>query len=358
MTYKYFKETFVEQIEARIDEYVGKKCRIIEDHEEKVNDSVDALYIMTEGNNVGPTLYPKIFYKASCEGAPMNELVEMALETIKKGLREMPTVDMEMLRDYERVKGLISVDLISAEYNEKLLQTIPHQKFLDMAAVYRVNLDLGKEISGSMLITNQVLEHYGITPQQLHEDALRNSQLCKPPHIQGMCDLMARRTSEGMRPLDSVQVLDDDDMFVVTVPDKTKGAGVLLYENFLQSVAEKIGGDFYVLPASINEIILLRDLDGMNVPELKELVKEVNREEVQPKDRLTDNVYHYDSTNHLFEQGDAFEARRKRERAIGKEEKGSVLVGLKERQKVAEQKNAGEKASIEMFPKSRGGEAL
>lgn len=360
MYYKYFKKNFVEQIETQINDYVGRKCQVMEDRAERVNGSVDALYIMIDGNNIGPVLYPRVFYNALCEGVSMKELVDSALETVKKGIRDMPTIDGDIFREYERVKGLLSVDLIGVERNDKLLQTIPYQKVLDMAAVYRVNLECGKESSGSILITNQMLEQYAITPDQLHKDALLNSQLNKPVLIMGMSELFrVGNMSKALRPLETISDLKDDLMYVATVPDKCRGAGILMYDNFLQDVADKMGEDFYVLPASVHELILLRKSDArMSEWELKNMVKTINREELEPKDRLTDNVYYYDRKKHILEPVDKFEAKRWGKWQVVKKSKSSVRESLKEKQKEMNSQDTVLKVLKEPRSKSRGGEVL
>lgn len=50
-----------------------------------------------------------------------------------------------------------------------------------------------------------------------------------------------------------------------------------------------------LLPSSVHEVILLLDKGEMSVRELETMVQEINQEEVQPADRLSDSVYHYDA---------------------------------------------------------------
>ena len=95
--------------------------------------------------------------------------------------------------------------------------------------------------------------------------------------------------------------------------------------------------------------------------DLRDMVREVNATQVSPEEKLTDNVYHYDSKEHIFELAEKFEARQqeKAETQIDEksEEHGSVLKDLKDKQKeVAAKppvKDAAEKAA-----KAKGGEAL
>lgn len=47
----------------------------------------------------------------------------------------------------------------------------------------------------------------------------------------------------------------------------------------------------------------------MTADALRDMVKDVNAKEVSPEERLSDNVYHYDSKDHVFELAEKYEAR-------------------------------------------------
>ena len=49
--------------------------------------------------------------------------------------------------------------------------------------------------------------------------------------------------------------------------------------------------------------------EGYNFHALEMMVRSINEAEVAPVDRLSDNVYHYDSDAHSFELASAYEAR-------------------------------------------------
>ena len=123
---------------------------------------------------------------------------------------------------------------------------------------------------------------------------------------------------------------EDEKMFVATVPDKIHGAGVIAYPDFMEQASEKLGGDFYILPSSLHEVLLVKDNCDMSLHELKQMVQEVNETQVSPEEKLTDNVYHYDSQDKVFEIGDKFELRqatRVMEGSYGMDDK-SVLKDL------------------------------
>ena len=82
-------------------------------------------------------------------------------------------------------------------------------------------------------------------------------------------------------------------MFVATNKSKINGASVILYDGLLAKFAEKVGGDFYILPSSIHETILLPAAGDMDVDYLIGMVRSINAAEVSPEEILSDNVYKY-----------------------------------------------------------------
>lgn len=84
---------------------------------------------------------------------------------------------------------------------------------------------------------------------------MENAPEIRPSEIRGMSEVMSE-LAPGMIP---EVAPEDEQMFVATVPDKIHGAGVIAYPNFMEDAAEKMGGDFFVLPSSIHEVLLVKD---------------------------------------------------------------------------------------------------
>lgn len=85
---------------------------------------------------------------------------------------------------------------------------------------------------------------------------------------------------------------DEAGMFVATCNNGVNGAGCIFYPEFMDQAAEKLQGDFFVLPSSVHEVILLPDNGQMDFHELEAMVRQINETEVAPQDRLSDSVYH------------------------------------------------------------------
>ena len=137
------------------------------------------------------------------------------------------------------------------------------------------------------------------------------------------------------------------------------GKGVLRSQTEeMDQAAERAGGDFYILPSSIHEILIVPDNGKMGLSDLENMVKEVNATQVAPEDKLTDNVYHYDSQAKIFELGEKFVERQSErgEQDIEKDEKESLLDDLKAKKE--EVAKAPKKEAVEKAAKSKGGEAI
>lgn len=332
MNYEEFKQDFIDEVTERIHEQ-DPDMRVSENTVNKLNESYDAVTITPDGANVGVNLSINKFFDSYEEGKSFDELVDRAVETANRALLDRPDFDVDSFRDYELMKDKLVMEVVSSQANEDLLKTIPHKDIEDMSVVYRFVLNSDENGRASILVTNNLLDSMGITPDQLHEDALINAPQLKPAEIKGMtevlAEMMGREQAEMMGFLPNEN--EKEQLYVATVPDKIHGAGVLAYQGFMDQAAERAGGDFYILPSSIHEVLIVPDTGNISIKELEDMVKNVNDTQVSPEDKLTDSVYHYDSKEKIFELAEKFQERmedRDERSAVAKEDKGSVLADL------------------------------
>lgn len=90
-----------------------------------------------------------------------------------------------------------------------------------------------------------------------------------------------------------METQDERSMYVITNESKLFGAASMLYEEPLHELAEKIGSDLYILPSSIHKVIAV-SADFGSPDELAEMVYEINMDQVDINDRLSNQVYCYD----------------------------------------------------------------
>ena len=134
------------------------------------------------------------------------------------------------------VEALRAMEVVSADRNAEMLENVPHEQMEDMAVVYRLILDQDSEGRSSVLVTNDLMEQFGITHEQLHDDAMVNAPEIRPSEIRGRSVVMTEMMGPGMIPeIDPA----DEQMFVAGVSDNIHGAGVIAYPNFFEDAAEK-----------------------------------------------------------------------------------------------------------------------
>ena len=215
------------------------------------------------------------------------------------------------LRDYSKMKGRLILQLLSTNEIGQILDKIPHRKVEDMVLICRFDLGTANDGLLTALVTNKFLDLYGIDEKQLFHDAMLVAESNRPSIINKMDDILLGLLLEAGVFID--MDWGSSPFYIASVTDGCNGACVICYPGFLDRAANKIGGDFFILPSSIHEVLLLPD-NGMLTKEAPEYLESMVREVDQtlaPDERLSNFVYHYDSKAKVFETARQFEARKR-----------------------------------------------
>ena len=300
-------EIFAEEVSKAIQKSIANVT--IEPKEvEKFNESYYGLLVKPEDSNVGVTLNISNVYDSFTDGnATFDEICAHLVSQTREAINHMPAFNLEGVDDYENMRTKLLMEVVSAEANKELLETVPHKLLEDMAIIYRFD---ATEIAGdgaSIVLTNVLLDKFGVSAEQVHQDAVKFAPQNRPLEIKGMGEVLAAQMG-----VDDPSVLgfdydpEDEKMFVASVAGNILGAGILAYEEFMDKAAERVGGSFYLLPSSIHEVLLVPDNGTFDLRALENMVREVNATTVDPKEKLTDSVYHYDAEKKLFELGEKY----------------------------------------------------
>ncbi len=223
--------------------------------------------------------------------------IPSVIENIRKSIEEAPP-SYDWIADYEFVKDKIFVFVCSSQSNN--MECYLHRTIAgDICEYYRIigddSLSGRKETYASIPIQRSFLEMWGITEDQLREDALRNSQEQRPFRIKTMWDAF-----KEMLDLDDGDEVPDTipPMWTVSNKQQLHGASVITYSNFFEEVRENVRDNCYLLPATIHEVLLVpAGKVEHNIEAMTNMVREINAFEVQPQDKLSDNVYFVDIEN-------------------------------------------------------------
>ncbi len=216
----------------------------------------------------------------------------MKYEEFKKYVNDNVDVSMESdgnqeegVFSYGRIRPRIFYRVISALQNEELLRRCPHVRLFDMAITFRWLFHQDERGISSALIQNDHLEYWEVDEVEMIRAALWNTPRLFPVK---RCKIL-----EAIR-----QWVDlggpDLPLYVLTNDIGINGAATIFYPGALEAFAQEVGQDFYILPSSIHEVLLIAKSEVEDSRDLKDMVWEVNRTVVSERERLSDQVLYYD----------------------------------------------------------------
>ncbi len=346
MDFKEFTDKLEQNLKVALEDGPAHASVVRHDVEKMQGLSYTALTVSPANSNVGMNINVDSLYEQMQYGATYQNVLSHALNQATAFVEDAPKFDVASITDYSQTKEKLFVDVVGAERNADLLVKVPHVQVEDMAMVYRIQVGQRDGEVASALVTNQIMDSLGVTPEQLHQDALENAAMIHPSKVQNLAEVIAEMT--GM-PVEMVAE-STPQLLVVSNEDKIKGASALFYPEMMDQLTKEVGGDFFVLPSSIHEVLVMPDNGEMSAEELKAMVTSINGDVVDPADVLTDQVYHFDAKERIFELGEKFETRQMQKEM--QSERTSVLKDLKEKQKdippVVKTNGAKEKAGMEL----------
>ena len=284
-------ETFKEELLDHLRQILGEEKRISFQSVEKNNGiREEAVVILEEGARIAPTIYLRGFFEDWKWGRKTME--EISRKILLQNARQEKEVDfsLDSFENYEKARGHVYFKLINYERNKVLLTKIPYIPYLDLAVVFYYRLEKGKFQGATMLIHNCNLEAWKIDPRQLLEDAVMNTSRKLPYSLQGMDALISELSGDE----DQGLYTGEEIMYVLSNQEKCFGAAALLYPHLLSHISKIFRKNFYVLPSSVHECILVPDQGQYSRIELTRMVREVNQTQVEADEILSDQVYYYD----------------------------------------------------------------
>ncbi|XCP85813.1 DUF5688 family protein [Roseburia hominis] len=148
----------------------------------------------------------------------------------------------------------------------------------DIAIAFLINRQNGY----GTLFSKTEMEMYGITMQEIFDHANHTNYGFKLASLSAMLG----------HPDDTINNI----FYVLTNESGYFGAAAITNPVVLHRLRENFGCSLYILPSSVHEVLLLPVgvFPKADPRELAAMVKEINRAEVEPKDRLSDRVYFFD----------------------------------------------------------------
>lgn len=295
MDYSEFKETIQSMIKDRLGE--DFEIRVFE---VRKNNGIflDNLSIRRKEDVISPCIYLQFYYGEYINGRTMDELADEMIDYYRRSLPRH--FDLEKFLTDESIRSHLVCRLVNTKRNSVLLDECPHIPYLNLSVIFYLLFDDPEIGAGAIVIRNSNISELHLKEEELPELAFRNMKRLLPADLIAMDDLIRELRSgnpegeeEGRCGTDGSDLKDGDDLplYVLTNARRSFGAAWIMDPDVLKDISGKLGDDFYVLPSSVHECMILpAHLQG-DPCSLAQMVEEINESQVAPEEILSDNVY-------------------------------------------------------------------
>ena len=264
--------TFKVKVQKAVSEVLGQEYTV-ELREVQKNNGVllQGLMIRKGQDNVTPTIYLNSFWEAYEGGVTFADIIKKIISIYKDKL---------------------CFRLVNREKNREQLEKVPYIPILDLAICFYYAFDEAGVDNGMIPIYRSHLDNWKVTDRELLEIAVKNTPRLFPgetiPMEEVLGDALQELPEEVRR-----EFLRKVSMMILTNSRKTYGACSILYPGMLEQLAERFGGDYYMIPSSVHEFLLVPREREQDREGLKKMIAEVNRTELPPEEVLSDHLYLY-----------------------------------------------------------------
>lgn len=292
-------QQFIEEVERRVKEKIkGNETMTVYIHTAVKNNGKErkGITVSEKGIHISPTIYLEEYFQQFQEGKPIEKIVEKILQLYEEVKCSHPCEE-SLLQNYEELKGKFACKLIHRGKNEKLLNDIPYVPWMDLAIVVFVLLEVSPYGTATVLVRKEHLEIWGLTEAQLFDEAKKNTPILLPyqfcPMRKMLREICPYAVDEGEE--------EEESLYVLSNKLRSFGAASMLYDGILEKVGQKLGENYYILPSSIHEVIVVPESKSPVKQDLEEMVREINETQVEEEEVLSDRVYYFSrKENRLF----------------------------------------------------------
>lgn len=302
MTY----ELFLDMVKEELIKYFPKRYQdweLLIMNKAKVNGVGDAILI--KGNRsfgAIPAIYVQDMYQEYLEGCPVPVILKRYADMLTEALDAKDQGEDMVDAAYfalEYPKERIVSHLINTDLNEELLKTVPHRKFLDLSIVYYIEIG-----DGWIRIDHKIADRIGYSEGELYQISMQNNQIRRPYIVETMKNMILRLLDiPGLDELSEEEKeeayfclglgLEQTPMWCLSNEGNRHGITGILYKDILEEVANVVKEDYYVIPSSVHEAVIVR-VNDIELSMAKNLLRDINNEgNLEPREYLSDQIYVY-----------------------------------------------------------------
>ncbi len=297
-----FREQLLDILEERLNCYGGITTKVIRKNNGVI---LEGIFLNRAGDSISPAFYVENLYDSYIKGASIISIADDVSNQYQKDCTHLKGM-VDFYKDFECVKNRVLYRIINYNDNEQFLQNVPYRKYLDFAVIYYCKIENSHIGKGNITVYNEHISMWDVKEEQLYKYALHNTPKLLPEYIINIenimsdmldeCEFSIKECTDQCTEIYNInETATENILYVLTNGENYYGACVMLYKNVLNKFAHQMNKNFYILPSSVHEVLLLpvEDKEDEETDELKNMVRMVNDTQVELEERLSYNVYYY-----------------------------------------------------------------
>lgn len=251
--------------------------------------------IIENENEVVPRIFLEPFYEQYRKGNSLETVADAFLQA-----HEECSVHTEIFsgdfNELSRVRDTLSLQIVNREMNRAELVAMPHRDFLDLSLICSYSPDLIGLCRGRTLVWNEDVIRWQASPEELFATAAKNLRKYDPPTVRPLKEELLALGGEDLFSEEEGECRDVP-LLVLTSRSRLYGAVYMADELLTRRIAECFDSDYFVLPSSVHEVLILPAKRDLDTGGLSDLVEYVNTVAVPDEQILSGNIYYYDREN-------------------------------------------------------------
>lgn len=313
--FTYDFDSFKRKIIDYVSDYFGEDYTVEEAECVKNNDmAFHGISLRHKDRNIAPIIYLDELFQIYCNGESIGEIADTVINHLRI-YGNVKNVKLDGIDNYEAVKKRLGVKLLNRSLNSLYMEKKVYVEYMDLIIVFFVeyeDLCIGRGIIG---VTPNMLSIWDVDTETLLRDATENMKKNYPVEFTSVVDLLIREYKKKTEDENNIMREDikdlvdqltmvstsDRQMYVLTNERHNLGASTILYPDTLSKVGSVLNSDFYLLPSSIHEIIIVPDNGYVDEEAMNNMIRSVNSEHIAPDEILSDHMYLYHRVNQVLE---------------------------------------------------------
>lgn len=283
-------------IESMLPRDLTKNMTIEENTVIKMNDQFCYGLTLKRGDEeAAPTIYMNEYFDRYMNGEPMKQLMAEACQEYLDAIVNKPDIVTQDLT-FEKIKDNLTIRVMEGKRNLQFLSNIPYMS-MGNGFVAICDIKVVEENSGywRTTINHGLMEENHYDKSEMFRAAIENSQEKYPVVMTTMMEQLFGEDNRNLLDTDGeIPEESKDHMYIISTNEGLLGASAFFYPGVREKISEKLGEGYYALPSSINEILIIPESCAPPVKDIADMVYEANRTVVDPKEVLSDNIFHYD----------------------------------------------------------------